>query len=244
MLPPKFFSTGLLILATVSTAAGLTSRVLALDDPPSEPTGELADSSLVTEGASTVGDQVSTVDSATLPPPDGRTTSPEAGEVTAVQTGEPGEAVTAQAGTASTPGSGQAGPASEAVAQSGASSAPSAATSPTQTAPRTTRTTTRTPATTARPTRSSPNSSSGVKTTYETVEISGRGEVVVAIHEPATGSPTLEFWSAKPEPGWAYLLEDRSSTSFKIKFRPKSGGDEDEIRFRLRDGQLEIDRDD
>ncbi len=51
----------------------------------------------------------------------------------------------------------------------------------------------------------------------------------------------LEFWSATPAPGWAYLVEKDRADVVELKFRRVSGG-EGEAKFELirRNGRLDV----
>ncbi len=66
---------------------------------------------------------------------------------------------------------------------------------------------------------------------------SGVAEIVVAYHD----GERLEFWSAIPADGWAYMVEKNSANKVEIKFRRVSGG-EGEAKFELirEDGELEV----
>ncbi|MDH4278742.1 MAG: hypothetical protein OEW83_11750 [Acidimicrobiia bacterium] len=69
-----------------------------------------------------------------------------------------------------------------------------------------------------------------------TIEFDGVADVVIAFHNRST----VEFWSARPEPGWTYMVEEDRPGGVKIKFRPSGDGDEAELSIRPDGGQLRV----
>lgn len=103
-----------------------------------------------------------------------------------------------------------------------------------------TRTTVESPSTTAATTETSADSSTTSAaipaTEYLTYEFEGVATIIVALHD----GQRLEFWSAIPAPGWAFMVEDDEHRKVKLKFRPKRGGDEAEWAVKFDDGRLKV----
>ena len=76
-------------------------------------------------------------------------------------------------------------------------------------------------------------------TAYRTVTYEGVGDVVIA--DPGDG--TIEFWSCRPAPGWAYQVENDGPSLVEVKFRRTSGEGEAKVLIRRRsDGSLSVER--
>ncbi|MDH3294247.1 MAG: hypothetical protein OER95_07985 [Acidimicrobiia bacterium] len=73
-------------------------------------------------------------------------------------------------------------------------------------------------------------------TRYVTYEFEGVASIVVALH----GEERIEFWSATPERGWAFEVDEETGSHIKIKFRPSSGGDEAELVLWVDDGEIKV----
>jgi hypothetical protein len=118
------------------------------------------------------------------------------------------------------------------TAPAAAPSSTAPATAPPSTAPATS-----TPSTAAPTTSTAPPTTAGSTTEYLTYTFDGVAEIVVAYHD----GESLEFWSATPEPGWAYMVEKDRADEVELKFRRVSGG-EGEAKFKLirENGQLEV----
>jgi len=74
------------------------------------------------------------------------------------------------------------------------------------------------------------------RTEYLTYEFDGVASVIVAFHD----GKRLEFWSAIPEDGWVFRVDDNHDDLVKIKFRPLDGGDEAEFVVKLDDGEIKV----
>ena len=114
-----------------------------------------------------------------------------------------------------------------------------ASTAPTSTAPASSSApaTAAPPSTTAATPSTAPSSVPAPTTEYLAYGFDGVAEIVVAFHD----GQRLEFWSATPEEGWAYMVEKNRANKIEVEFRRVSGG-EGEAKFELilEDGELEV----
>jgi hypothetical protein len=94
-----------------------------------------------------------------------------------------------------------------------------------------------TTATTAPAPTTAPSTAPVPATEYLTYGFDGVAEIIVAFHD----GERLEFWSAVPDDGWAYMVETNSPSKVEVEFRRVSGG-EGEAKFvvKIEDGELEV----
>ena len=79
--------------------------------------------------------------------------------------------------------------------------------------------------------------SAPVHTDYLTYDVRGVAVVVIALHN----GKRLEFWSADPQPGWEYRVDEVEDDLVKIKFRPANEGDEAEFVVKIQDdGEIKV----
>ena len=73
---------------------------------------------------------------------------------------------------------------------------------------------------------------------YLRYEFRGIASIIIARH----GGGDLEFWSASPEPGWVFRVDDDRPDKVKITFRPADGGDEAEFEVKSENGELKVEQ--
>ncbi len=75
-------------------------------------------------------------------------------------------------------------------------------------------------------------------TEYLTYEFRDVASIIIALH----GGGGLQFWSAIPEAGWVFRVDDDRPDKVKITFRPADGGDEAKFEVKSENGQLEVEQ--
>jgi hypothetical protein len=222
---PVSLKSGVLMLVVCGTAAGLNLSVMGLGADTSEPPEQIA----MEASAPTDPEVIRVVVDVPIPAAESSTNSSDL------------VVAPAAAPTAASPA-----PVRAPAAVKATTAAPQVVSTTLQVtttaAPSTTATppTTATPATAAptiAPTAQAPATTVGPVTEYLTYSFDGVAEIIVAYHD----GRSLEFWSAVPEPGWAFMVEKDSPDKVEIKFRREAGG-EGEAKFAIKreDGELEV----